>query len=119
MQFQITPRATPTKKAGFYITVEYEHGDADLREESIEYLPSTALEVLASWLVDFKEVASGIYNARSSGEAYSPPSHLEHIDLELDAYAKMHMSDYYADMRYTHILLVNDQQEEFDVAVAR
>jgi hypothetical protein len=113
MQFQVTPFKTGKKKTGFYITVVYSHGDADLREESIEYLPSTDLEVLARWLVDFKEVASGIYNARCSGKKYHQPSHLEHIPVELDTYTNMR--DYYAAMSYTNIFLIDDQNVKFNV----
>lgn len=107
----------------FKIDVIYEHGDADSSSENNIILREATEHELVGYLEKFREIEKMIDNNRSYGKEL--PDDFEElikyknyiVPVELDDYAKMHMSGYYASMRIKSINYFNENGEEFFVTI--
>lgn len=113
----------PIKKNSFEFLFHFEHGDADSLENYHVFHENMTEDQMVAYVKKANEISSMIDNSRSTGE--SLPKDFEenassngfHIPVELDCYAKMHMSGYYAASGIGGIFFYNEHGEKFKVSV--
>jgi len=101
----------------------FEHGDADAREEYLEVCQGMTETELVAYYTKSLEISKQIDYARSTGSDL--PDDFENtarsgrfsIPVELDHYAKMHMSGYYAASGIKDIFFYNEDGEKFKVSI--
>lgn len=122
MQIEYTKVATEKFKNCYVIRVEFEHGDADSYTSYEVKLQDFSKEDFIEYVKKFNDVANQIDESRSTGSVL--PSTIKensykgkYIPVELDAYAKMNMSGYYASMGIGNIDYYDFQGEKFLVNI--
>lgn len=114
----------PQKNNCFEVEFCFEHGDADSSESYFITLKDMAEEEFVNYIQKVDEVSGLIKQSRSTGKTL--PGDFEekaqfnnrYIPVELDAYAKMHMSDYYADMGVGEIYYYNADGIKHKVSIS-
>lgn len=119
MTLIFTPLESDVPANEFHVKFSYEHGDAD---QTTEYTKKVRLEreAFERWLVKVEEVCDQIDDCSASGTALDDLEETAtaegvSIPIELDAYAKMHMSNYYARMSVQEILYFDENGKAFCV----
>jgi negative regulator of genetic competence, sporulation and motility len=123
MEIKYSKVSQTIPKKCFKIEIEYEHGDADSQNTDTVTLKDCSEVDFIEYVKKFDELKEMINHSRSYGEEL--PDDFEsmckvgkyYIPVELDAYAKMHMSGYYANMRINSISYFNENGEEFLVEI--
>lgn len=118
-----TKISDPIKCNGFEFLFNFEHGDADSSEDYSIFHQNMTEEQLVDYVTKSNEISDMIDQSRSTGK--SLPNDFEnlarsngfYIPVELDCYAKMHMSGYYAASGISKIFFYNDKGEKFSVSV--
>lgn len=113
----------PVKKNCYEIKFEFEHGDGDSYTNDTVIYQNMTEEQLIAYVKKSEEISLMIDDSRSSGRDL--PENFEtlcvngnfHIPVELDNYAKMHMSNYYASSGISEIFYYNENSEKFGVTV--
>lgn len=104
----------------FLVTFSFEHGDAD-KTTTDEMLVPLSKEEFVHYLDKVKDVSKQIDDARSCGACM--PRHFEDsanyngvfISIELDCFARVSMSNYYASMRIQNIVYFDEAGDKFNV----
>ena len=113
----------PIKRNGYEFLFNFEHGDADSSEDYSIFHQDMTEEQLGAYVTKSNEISDMISQSRSTGK--SLPKNFEeqaysngfYIPVELDCYAKMHMSGYYAASGISEIFFYNEKGEKFKVTV--
>ena len=119
MTLIFTPLEPDVPANEFHVKFSYEHGDA---EQTTEYTKKVRLnrDAFERWMVKVEEVCDQIDICRSGGTELddleeSAQAEGVSVPVELDSYAKMHMSNYYAAMRVQEILYFDEHGKAFRV----
>jgi hypothetical protein len=124
MNITFTPAVPPVPpKNTFVFSFEYEHGDFDQVTHNKASFPISKAE-LPLLLDKIQTIIDAIENSRSTGTEL--PHDFEElatyrnepIPVELDSYAKMHMSNYFAAMDWTNISYYDSNGDKFIVNVS-
>jgi hypothetical protein len=113
----------PIKYNGFEFKFSFEHGDADSLEEYTIFHQNMTEEQLLAYVKKSNEISDMIDLSRSTGKPlpknFKTQAHSNGflIPVELDLYAKMHMSDYYAASGISEIFFYNEKGEKFSVQI--
>lgn len=117
MQIILTKQPATQVKSGFYVEIEYEHGDADLTTKGSAFF-ATETEFL-SFYSEFHAAAQSIFDCRSSGNGlprrYYSDMADKGIELEYDAVYR-NAPNYFANMHISKIEYRNNG-EKFNVEV--
>jgi CRISPR/Cas system-associated protein Csm6 len=113
----------PVKKNCYEIKFEFEHGDADSYSDDMMIFQNMTEEQLVAYVKKSEEISQMIEDSRSEGTDL--PDNFRklavsdgfEIPVELDNYAKMNISNYYAASGISEIFYYNENSEKFSVHV--
>lgn len=113
----------PVKKNCYEIEFSFEHGDGDSSNNDSIIFQDMTEEQLVAYVKKSEEISSMIEDSRSYGKDL--PKNFRslavsdgfEILIELDNYAKLNMSNYYAESGISQIFYYNEQSEKFTVTV--
>lgn len=112
------------KKNGFEFIFSFEHGDADSNETyNLFHEGMTEVQFL-EYVKKSEEISKMIEISHSTGVGLDSnfetnnESNGFYIPVELDLYAKMHMSGYYASSGISEMFYYNQEGEKFKVHVS-
>lgn len=129
MNFKMTPIIDKTIESCFIVSIDYEHGDADLTTSDNTIIKSTNLSDLEKFIDKFNEVNIHVDNNRSYGTKY-PPQFEEldycfpvpglygertcvYIPLERDQFTND--SNYFAGMSIGKVIYYDESGQKFNV----
>lgn len=113
----------PKKKNCYEFVFSFEHGDADSEENYSVVFGNMNENQLIDYVKKSDEISKMIGDSRSSGSKL--PKDFEkqatsgefNIPVELDNYAKMHVSNYYAASGISKIFYYNEHGQKFEVKI--
>lgn len=121
MEINYQPVEKNIKTDCYEFEFSFEHGDADSHETFCVTHQGMTQEQLKNYILKSEEISDMIDKSRSKGT--SLPRNFEdmassdgfYIPVELDNYAKMHMSHYYASSGISKIRYFDENGHEFEV----
>ncbi len=113
----------PKKKNCYEIKFAFEHGDGDSSTTELVTLKNISEDDFIKYVKKAQDIAEDIYQNRSFGNDL-PANFLQNakmenynIPIELDNYAKLSVSDYYADMVIEEMHYYDENGIKFKVTV--
>lgn len=113
----------PVKKNCYEIEFSFEHGDGDSSDTQTIIFKNMTEEQLVAYVKKSEEISKMIKDNRSGGSDLPKNfrslavSEKFEILIELDNYAKLSMSNYYAESGISQIFYYNEKSEKFTVTV--
>lgn len=107
----------------FEIEFDFEHGDADSSNSYSVVFNNMNEQQLIEYVKKANEISEMIEDSRSNGTDLAKDFYAQaksgefEIPVELDNYAKMHMSNYYASSGISNIFYYNEHGQKFKVTV--
>jgi hypothetical protein len=123
MQVTYEPVKELKNKNCFEIEFDFEHGDGDSNNSYSLVFNNMNEQQLIEYVKKANEISEMIDDSRSSGidlpkDFYAQAKSGEfEIPIELDNYAKMHMSNYYASSGISKIFYYNEDGNKYEVTV--
>lgn len=113
----------PVKKNCYEIEFSFEHGDGDSSDTQTIIFNNMTEDQLVAYVKKSEEISEMIENSRSNG--IDLPKNFRQLAvsdkfeilIELDNYAKLNMSNYYAESGISQIFYYNEKSEKFTVKI--